>query len=279
MDADPQLHSANAHEFSARFPMRGIAATGPGYKRLEPLSRHIVNLNFILIYSLLLHFCVYIFCSLVVSGFQEMLHNKPHLPSQAGVRASSIVVHCEVLRGAFEDLDGHMRHGKVGLPSGNKAGSADPAPVLLATEDGAVLDILGTEFPALAILGVGTSPLHPVAATVYPAPRYDSLEIETFRRLLCLLKRAISDAEASLLGQVATASARVHQRRLPKPQFDGLLNVAVSFGACGLAVDHGGSGAALIFDPKMTSFQWRMQGAARALRELGISLAARRFSA
>ena len=165
-----------------------------------------------------------------------------------------------------------MRHGKVDLPSGQavSAGSADPAPVLLVNEDGDILDVLGREFPALAILRVPMSPLHPVTAAAFPAPRYNALEIKTFAMLRSLLRRAIRDAEAPLLGQVATASARIHQRRLPKPRFNVLLNIAVSFGACGVSVSHGGNGAALIFNPKKRDFYRSMQGATWALRELGI---------
>jgi hypothetical protein len=187
-------------------------------------------------------------------------------------RSSGAFIHCEVLRGAFKNADGHIRHGRVDLPSGHavSAGSADPAPVLLVNEDGDILDVLGKEFPPLAILRVPMSPLHPAIAAAFLAPRYDALEIKTFAMLRSLLRRAIRDAETPLLGQVATASARIHQRRLPKPRFDVLLNIAVSFGACGLSVSHGGSGAALIFNPKKRDFYRSMQGATWALRELGI---------
>lgn len=165
-----------------------------------------------------------------------------------------------------------MRHAMVRIPNekADHANSAEAALPILETEDGAVFDVLGAEYPALAVLAVAVLPLHPVAAAAFPAPRYDTIEIEMFRTLRCLLKNAIRDADPSLLGQIATVNARIHQRRLPKPRFDALLNVAASFGACGVAVGHGGSGAALIFDPRMHALDWSVQGATRALRELGI---------
>ena len=178
----------------------------------------------------------------------------------------------EVLRGAFDDLDGTMRNAAVRLPSQGPVTTAirNHAPVLLVTEDGTVLDVLGAAFPALAVLAIATSPLHPVSAPTFPAPRYDPEEAEMFRRLHRLLRRAVGDADAALLGQVATASARIHQRHQPKPRFADLLNVTASFGACGLAVDPGRGGAALLFDPSKRGCEWAMHGAARAFRELGI---------
>ena len=205
-----------------------------------------------------------------------MLDTKPRPPSPAVPRLSTAIIQCEVLRGLFEDDEGRMRHATVRLPNekADYANSVEAALPVLQTEDGAVLDVLGGEYPALAILAVAVMPLHPVAAAAFPAPHYDAIEIEMFRTLRCLLKNAIRDADPSLLGQIATANARIHQRRLPKPRFDALLNVAASFGACGVAVGHGGSAVALIFDPRMHALDWSVQGAARALRELGICRAA-----
>jgi GHMP kinases C terminal len=233
---------------------------------------NIININFIEIYSLLQNCGVYIFCSLIVSGYQAMLDNKSQLRPGTIQDVSTAIFPCEVLRGTFADSEGRMRHAKVDLPSEKAvlADRADPAPVVLAAEDGTVIDVFGDEYPALAVLRMTMSPPHPVAASVNPTPRYDALEIKNFGMLRSLLRRAIRDTDASLLGQVATASARIHQRRLPKPRFDVLLNIAVSFGACGLSVSYGGSGIALIFNPEKRDFYWSMQGAARALRELGI---------
>ena len=200
-----------------------------------------------------------------------MLHNKSlPLPATQHVFASDR--RHEVLRGAFEDLDGQMRNAAVRLliPGPAFTGRRDDAPALLATEDGTVLDVLGTAFPSLALLTVAISPPHPISAAGFPAPRYDFEEVEMFRSLHRVLRCAIGNADVPLLGRVATASARIHQRRVPKPRFGDLLNVAASFGACGLAIDPGQSGVALIFDPARRGWRWSMRGAARAFRELGM---------
>ncbi|WP_125461851.1 MULTISPECIES: hypothetical protein [Rhodomicrobium] len=139
---------------------------------------------------------------------------------------------------------------------------------MLAADNGTVIDVLG-RFPGLAILPVTIPARHPVAAGPLPLPRYDGAEIETFHLLRCLLRRAIRDADSWLLGQVATSSARIHQRRQPKPGFDALLNVAASFDAIGVAVA-AGNRAALLFDPGKQDLEWSMHAAARALRELGM---------
>jgi uncharacterized protein involved in propanediol utilization len=80
--------------------------------------------------------------------------------------------------------------------------------------------------------------------------RYSWREIESFRPLLGLLRRVIHHGDAALLGCVATASARLNQRILPKPHFERLERLAQETGALGLQVAHSGSVAGLIFSPE-----------------------------
>jgi uncharacterized protein involved in propanediol utilization len=52
-----------------------------------------------------------------------------------------------------------------------------------------------------------------------------------------------------LVGRIATASSRINQRFLPKPQFEQLQSIAECRGALGVQVAHSGTVAGLLFDP------------------------------
>src|ERR1039458_6783440 len=62
------------------------------------------------------------------------------------------------------------------------------------------------------------------------------------------LRRAITMEDVALLGRVATASARINQRFLPKPSLEFLVEVCQRHGGCGVQVAHSGTVVGLIFD-------------------------------
>ena len=69
---------------------------------------------------------------------------------------------------------------------------------------------------------------------------------------------AIERSDVQLLGEACTQSARIHQRILPKPELQGLLEIVEASGAAGLSVAHSGTVVGLIFSPE------RADGRARA---------------
>jgi uncharacterized protein involved in propanediol utilization len=72
-----------------------------------------------------------------------------------------------------------------------------------------------------------------------------------------------------LLGRVASASTRVNQRYLAKPELDGVFAAADAAGSLGVSVAHTGTLVTLLFDPRDERFERGMDSAERALARLG----------
>jgi uncharacterized protein involved in propanediol utilization len=74
-----------------------------------------------------------------------------------------------------------------------------------------------------------------------------------------------------LVGRVASASAGINQRYLPKPHFSELMRLSEDVGAAGLQVAHSGTVAGLLFDPRRPELEARVGRAEHGLDRLGIS--------
>ncbi|WP_225101365.1 GHMP kinase [Streptomyces sp. CoH27] len=143
--------------------------------------------------------------------------------------------------------------------------------VLFAHRQGESLEDLGGGLMPLAVLGFGTSRDGAGVDTLeLPPARYTVWEIEAFRPLLGMARRAVRTGDVALLGRVATASARLNQRHLPVPGLDELLCVAEEVGAAGLQVAHSGDVAGLLFDPHRPDAEARTDKARSRLAALGI---------
>lgn len=125
----------------------------------------------------------------------------------------------------------------------------DDRVVLFAHRDGEVLETLGHRLPPLLVVGCDTDPGGQVDTVRFPPAEYTEDEAARFRVLRAALRRAIATSDVALLGQVATASAELNQRFLPKPALAALLALCRSLGGCGVQVAHSGTVAGLIFDP------------------------------
>lgn len=144
--------------------------------------------------------------------------------------------------------------------------------VLFAHLEGVVIEDFHADFVPLGVLGFGTSEHGLGVDTIALSPaRYSSWEIEQFRVLRALVRRAITDGDARLLGSVATASARINQRHLPVPQFDQLAGIASRSGGVGLQVAHSGDIAGLLFDREDPDMEGKMDHGAVLLREAGFA--------
>lgn len=120
--------------------------------------------------------------------------------------------------------------------------------VLFAQRDGVVLEEFSQQLPPIEVLGFNTDPIGYETLGAPPA-RYSWWEIEAFRPLLGLLRKAVNLQDPRLVGCVASASARINQRHLPKPHFDYLEKLVTQVGALGLQVAHSGTVVGLLFDP------------------------------
>jgi uncharacterized protein involved in propanediol utilization len=104
-----------------------------------------------------------------------------------------------------------------------------------------------------------------------PAP-YDRSEIVRFGVLRAALRRAVAKSDVALLGRVATASAQINQRYLPKPQLDLLLRLCEQHGGCGVQVAHSGTVAGLIFDARAEQVSENIDRCADAVTRAGLAV-------
>ncbi len=143
--------------------------------------------------------------------------------------------------------------------------------VLFAQREGIVVEDFRSSLPKLEVLGFNTSSNGNGIDTVgFPPARYSWWEIEAFRPMVGLLRRAVSLRSPQLLGQVASASATINQQYLPKPYFQDLREISAEVGAVGLQVAHTGTIAGLLFDPADPLKEERIEQAQTLLETIGI---------
>jgi uncharacterized protein involved in propanediol utilization len=144
--------------------------------------------------------------------------------------------------------------------------------VLFAHRDGVVLETLGHRLPPLLVVGFDTRPGTGVDTLGLPPADYDDREAGAFGVLRCALRRAVRTGDVPLLARVATASARLNQRFLPKPALEELLRLGLAHGAYGIQVAHSGTVAGLIFDPASPGTPDAAAACAAAVEALGFPL-------
>lgn len=141
--------------------------------------------------------------------------------------------------------------------------------VLFAHRDGIVVESFRRPLPPIDFISVDTTPDVTVNTLEFAPARYDQLEIETFRPLRGLLRAAIKNADARMLGRVATASAHINERFLPKPGLDEIQAIGARFDAVGIQVAHSGTVVGLMFDAMDQNAAANIDGATDALRRSG----------
>jgi uncharacterized protein involved in propanediol utilization len=134
------------------------------------------------------------------------------------------------------------------------------------------LEVLGPQLPPMLVLGCDTAPEERVDTLRLPPAPYDSAEIAQFGVLRAALRRAVAKPDVALLGRVATGSARINQRYLPKPHLDELLRLGAEHGACGVQVAHSGTVAGLIFDAQAEEVASNISRCADALVRAGLAV-------
>jgi uncharacterized protein involved in propanediol utilization len=142
-------------------------------------------------------------------------------------------------------------------------------PVLLAHREGKVLEYYPHKLPNLTVLGFDTEQEGYVDTLLFPPARYSPHEIMCLRKLRLELRRALMTQDVRLLGAVATASAELNEKFLPKPHFADLRPVVMEAGAAGISVAHSGTVAAILFDPD-DKCEARIEKASKKLAACGI---------
>lgn len=139
--------------------------------------------------------------------------------------------------------------------------------LLFAQRDALVIEDFGAHFPAFEVVGFSTGA--GVDTLKFTPAQYDDRDIERFEELRGLLRDGFAAGHPAVVGYVATASARINQRFLPKPEFDRLLAMVDGVGAVGIQVAHSGSVVGVLFDGDADDVEGRAEKARAHLAELG----------
>jgi uncharacterized protein involved in propanediol utilization len=127
----------------------------------------------------------------------------------------------------------------------------DDEAVLFAQREGVVLETFGRRLPDMIVVGCNADPGGACIDTLALTPAmYTVFDIEHFSFLRAELRVAVVNGDMARLGMVATRSALISQRFLPKPALQFLLDVCRSCQGCGVQVAHSGTVAGVIFDPR-----------------------------
>jgi uncharacterized protein involved in propanediol utilization len=146
----------------------------------------------------------------------------------------------------------------------------DDRVVLFAHRVGVVLETFGPRLPPIVVVGCDAQPGVRVDTLELIPARYDERELAAFVVMRAGLRRAVGLADPDLLGRVATASARLNQRFLPKPVLEDLIALNRRLGGCGVQIAHSGTVAGLIFDARRPGIADTVPECVAALEELGL---------
>jgi uncharacterized protein involved in propanediol utilization len=142
--------------------------------------------------------------------------------------------------------------------------------VLFAHRKGVLVEDYGKELPLIDVLGIDTKKDSVVDTLEFSPAVYSEAEIESFNTLVIALRRALRENDIRLLGTVATASAAINERFLPKPMFREIRSLAEYAGALGIAVAHSGTVLAILLDPNNQSINRQVNEIKVELSKLGI---------
>lgn len=141
--------------------------------------------------------------------------------------------------------------------------------VLFAQREGVVLEHFEGPLPPMLLVGFKANDGQTVDTVGMKPARYEAEDIQLFLVLRATIARGVRFQDPYLIGQAATASARISQRHLPKRNFEAVLTAAESAGACGVQVAHSGSLIGVIFDPSKPKARQGAELVGNDARQLG----------
>jgi uncharacterized protein involved in propanediol utilization len=145
---------------------------------------------------------------------------------------------------------------------GASDGPALPFPAVFRHREGEVEEALPGGFPPMQVMVVDAQPESTVTTLTLALPRYSDRELGAFEDLLRRLRRAFLNADPAAVGEVASASARLNQRYLPKPRLEEIIEMVEGGGGYGVAAAHSGTVLALLLPPSAPG-EWKARTRAR----------------
>ncbi len=135
--------------------------------------------------------------------------------------------------------------------------------------DARLLERLG-QVPPLALVAVDEGGEVETLEHNRREPDYSRGEIDEFALLLAKLRDALRDGDLRSVGAIATRSAEINQRLLPKRSLGALIGVASTVDALGVVATHSGTCLAILIDALAEDSGDRIRAAAEHLSSLGL---------
>ncbi|ACC76427.1 GHMP kinase [Paraburkholderia caribensis] len=190
------------------------------------------------------------FSSASVGGLLRITSN---IPVARGMGSSTADVVASILA-VLESLDVQLPPGDVIQIAVSAETACDSTifsqqAVLFAQRDGIVLESFRKSIPPIDFISVTADTEQTVDTLDLHLPQYNPEEVETFRPIRALLRKAIDTSDINLLGRVATASTWLNQRFLRKPRLFDIAEIGARHGAVGIQIAHSGTVIGVMFDP------------------------------
>jgi len=119
--------------------------------------------------------------------------------------------------------------------------------------EGVLRDFLG-QLPPLIIVAVDEGGQIDTVEFNRQPPSFRPAERLEYERLLCGIEQAITYGDLVSVGEIATRSAIMNQKVLPKIHLDLLLDLSKRYGALGVVVTHSGTYIGLLLDPTSPTY-------------------------
>jgi uncharacterized protein involved in propanediol utilization len=142
--------------------------------------------------------------------------------------------------------------------------------VVYGHRDARLLERLGPVPPLVLVAIDEGGEVDTLAHSKDHAPRYSASECEEFSALLKRLRQALRRGDIATLGAVATRSAEINQRILPKRRLATMIDVATAVGAAGVVAAHSGTCLAILIDGLRGRHADQVQRAGERLVSLGL---------
>ena len=207
-------------------------------------------------------------------GWGGRLKTRSNVPVGWGLGSSTsdVTAAIRAVADAFRDrvTPKDIAHLAVRAETASDSLMFDERMVLFAQREGVIIEDFNGLLPEIEVLGFNTDPSGNGVNTLDFIPvRYSWWEIEAFRPLIGRLRRAVETQDPYCIGEVATASAKINQKHLPKPRYDEVLLIKDRVGALGLQVAHSGTVVGLLFDPLDSRKDCQIRQAQTLLESLG----------
>ena len=142
------------------------------------------------------------------------------------------------------------------------------------------LEYYDVPFPKVMILGLDLGREGQSVNTLeLPVKEYTRLELNQYSLLRKAARNAFYNSDVKVIGQIATQSALLNQRFLPKPHLDEVIKIARLYNADGVICGHSGSVLGIMYDFQYGFSDKSVQNLSKDLQSIGVESVNRFYSA